>query len=219
MRNKISPSEYLAFLSVKYEVDPDRFFQALISASENHVSACEDLSIECRHKQKGSVVILITKGSKVVAQLPVSTEFLLQRKNPLRDAEKASVLCRRLNKKNRGRQTVQIKDLRIGMKSVYLRAKIVKVAAPKFVVTRFGNYATVANALISDDTGEIKMCLWNEQINSIAAGNVVEIENACVFAFKGEKQLKIGKKGMLTIQQSESTNDKRIIEQVKLLDK
>jgi len=218
LRNKISYGEYLAFLSIKYEVDSDRFFQALISASENHASTCEDLSIECRHKQKGSVVLLITKGSKVVAQFPVSTEFLLQQKNPLRDAEKVSVLCRRVIKKNKGAQTVQIKDLRIGMKNVYLKAKIVEVAAPKYVVTRFGNYATVANAVISDNTGEIKMCLWNDQINSIAAGDVVEIENACVFAFKGEKQLKIGKKGMLFNHRNE-TNDKRIIEQSKLLNK
>lgn len=30
MRKKTSTGEYLAFISVKYEVDPDKFFLALI---------------------------------------------------------------------------------------------------------------------------------------------------------------------------------------------
>jgi len=197
MRNKTSPSEYLAFLSVKYEVDPDRFFRALVSASKNRRSTCGGLSIECRYKQKERVVLLITSGSNVVAQFPISTEFLFERENPIRDAMKDDVLCRRLIKKDRSPHWVQIKDLRIEMKSVNLKAEVVEIAEPKFVVTRFGNCASVANALISDETGNIKMCLWNEQINSISVGDIVQIENAKVSAFKGERQLRIGKNGIL----------------------
>jgi len=197
MRNKTSPSEYLAFLSIKYEVDPDRFFRALVSASKNRRSTCGGLSIECRYKQKERVVLLITSGSNVVAQFPISTEFLFERENPIRDAMKDDVLCRRLIKKDRSPHWVQIKDLRIEMKSVNLKAEVVEIAEPKFVVTRFGNFASVANALISDETGKIKMCLWNEQINSISVGDIVQIENAKVSAFKGERQLRIGKNGTL----------------------
>ncbi len=197
MRNKTSHGEYLAFLSVKYEVDPDRFFRALVSASKNHRSSCGDLSIECRSKQKERVVLLITNGSKVVAQFPLSTEFLFEQKNPIKDAGEAKVLCRRLIKKERGPNWLQIKDLRIGMKNVDLRAEVVEIAEPAFVVTRFGNYASVANAVISDGTGKIKMCLWNEQINSISVGDGVQIENARISAFKGEKQLRIGRNGVL----------------------
>ncbi len=197
MRNKTSHSEYLAFLSAKYEVDPDRFFQALISASKNHRSACGGLSIECRIKQKERVVLLITNGSNVVAQFPVSSEFLFERKNPIKDAGEANVLCRRLVKKEKGLHWLQIKDLRIGMKNVDLKAEVVEIAEPRFVVTRSGNYASVANAVISDGTGKIKMCLWNDQINSISVGDVVQIESARVSAFKGDKQLRIGRNGVL----------------------
>ena len=197
MRNKTSPGEYLAFLSTKYEVDADSFFHALISAEENLKSKCGNLSIECRGKQRNKVILLITKDSKVVAQFPISREFLLEQNNPIKDAQKADVLCRHLIKKNRETHSFQIKDLRIGMKKVSLRAEVLEIAKPMLVFTRFGNYATVTNALIADKTGQIKLCLWNEQIDSISIGETIQIENASISTFRGERQLRIGKKGIL----------------------
>jgi len=88
--------------------------------------------------------------------------------------------------------------LRSGMKQVYLRAKVLEIAKPTMVFTRFGNYASVANALIKDDTGTIKLCLWNEQINVVAVGNMINLENARVSTFRGERQIRIGKGGQLT---------------------
>jgi replication factor A1 len=197
MRNKTSPGEYLAFLSTKYEVDADSFFHALISAEENLKSKCGNLSIECRGKQRNKVILLITKDSKVVAQFPISREFLLEQNNPIKDAQKADVLCRHLIKKDREPHSFQIKDLRIGMKKVSLRAEVLEIAKPMLVFTRFGNYATVTNALIADKTGQIKLCLWNEQIDSISIGETIQIENASISTFRGERQLRIGKKGIL----------------------
>jgi replication factor A1 len=197
MRSKASPSEYLAFLSVKYGVDADKFFQALVSAEKNRRSTCGGLLIQCREKRKESVVFLITNGSRVVAQLSVSKEFLLRQGNPIKDLREASVLCRRLIKKDESSHLLQIKDLRIGMKSVRLKAEVVEIAEPTFVVTRFGNCASVANALVSDETGEIKLCLWNEQINSISVGDTVQLENARISAFRGERQARVGKNGIL----------------------
>jgi replication factor A1 len=197
MRNKTSPGEYLAFLSTKYEVDADSLFHALISAEENRKSKCGNLSIECRGKQRNKIILLITKDSKVVAQFPVSREFLLEQNNPIKDAQKADVLCRHLIKKDREPHSFQIKDLRIGMKKVSLKAEVIEIAKPMLVFTRFGNYATVTNALIADKTGQIKLCLWNEQIDSISIGETIQIENASISTFRGERQLRIGKKGIL----------------------
>jgi len=199
MRNKALPSEYLAFLSIKYEVDADKFFTALISARNNRKSTCGNLSIECRDKQKNRIVLLITKGPKVVAQFPIPEEFLLEQNNPIKDARKADMLGRHPIKKDKKPESFQIKDLRIGMKKVNLKAEVLEITKPMLVVTRFGNYASVANALISDETGKIKMCLWNEQINSISVGDTVQIENARISAFRGERQLRVGKNGTLRI--------------------
>jgi replication factor A1 len=51
--------------------------------------------------------------------------------------------------------------------------------------------------LIADETGTIKLCLWNEQIDSISIGDTVQIENASTSAFRGERQLRIGRKGLI----------------------
>lgn len=83
------------------------------------------------------------------------------------------------------------------MKKVNLKAKVLEIAKPTLVFTRFGNYANVTNALIADETGTIKLCLWNEQIDAVSIGDTVQIENASTSTFRGEKQLRIGKKGLL----------------------
>jgi replication factor A1 len=197
MRNKTSPSEYLAFLSIKYEVDPDKLFYAIISASEKGKSTCENLSIERRCKQKNKIILLITKGEKVVAQFPIPEEFLMEKTNPIKEIRKTiSFHIHPITKDGRP-HSFRIGDLRMGMKKVNLKAKVLEIAKPTLVFTRFGNYASVANALIADETGTIKLCLWNEQIDSIAIGDTVQIENASTSAFRGEKQLRIGRKGIL----------------------
>ncbi|MGB9713784.1 MAG: hypothetical protein ACPLZC_02255 [Candidatus Bathyarchaeales archaeon] len=197
MRNKVSHSEYLAFLSLKYEVDPEKFFYALISASENKKSTCGSLSIERRNEQKNKVTLLITKGAKVVAQFPVPKEFLSKQGNSIREFKETVMFQRRLIRRDNRPRSFQIRDLRVGMKKVNLKAKVVEIAKPTIVFTRFGNYASVANALIADETGTIKLCLWNKQIDAISTGDVVQIENASTSTFRGERQLRIGKNGVL----------------------
>ncbi len=206
MRNKVSSGEYLAFLSMKYEVDADKFYEALISAGKSQRSTCGSLSIERRKEKKDGIILLITKGSKVVAQFPLSKEFLMERNNPIKDARKYSLSTRRGAKENGQVLPFQVKDLRAGMKKISLKAKILEISTPSPVVTRFGNVANVANALVSDESGKIKLCLWNEQIGTVSAGDTVEIENASVSTFKGERQLRIGRKGILRISPNPLTN-------------
>jgi replication factor A1 len=197
MRNKISHGEYLAFLSVKYEVDPDTLFYGLISAEKEQKSTCGNLLIECRGNQESKSIFLLTNGPKVVAQFSIPKEFLLEKTNPIKNLRKTVMLRRHMIKENSTSRSFRIKDLQIGMKQINLRAKVLEIAKPTLVFTRFGNYASVANALIADETGTIKLCLWNEQINTISVGNIIQIENANVSMFRGEKQLRVGKKGKL----------------------
>jgi replication factor A1 len=198
LRNKVSPGEYLAFLSIKYEVDPDKLFYALISAGENQESTCGDLLIKFRDKLQDKIVFLITKGSKVVAQFPISNEFLSEKSNPIKNLSKTNLLRRHQIRKDGSPYFVHIVDLRTGMKKVSVKARVLEIARPILVFTRFGNYASVANAVIADETGTIKLCLWNEQIESVSVGGNIQIENASVSTFRGERQLRIGKRGMLS---------------------
>jgi replication factor A1 len=199
MRNKLYPSEYLALLTIKYEVDADKFFNALISAVKNRKAECGNLSIECRNKKNNRVILLITQSLKVVAQFQIAEEFLLKQNNPIKEVKDAYLTDRHSIRKCKAPQSFQIKDLRVGMKKVNLKAKVLEVSKPTFVVTKFGNYASVANAMVSDNTGKIKLCLWNDQINSVAVGDTVQIENARVSAFRNERQMRVGKKGVLRV--------------------
>jgi ssDNA-binding replication factor A large subunit len=84
------------------------------------------------------------------------------------------------------------------MSQVSLKTKVMETLRSKSVFTRFGNYASVTNALIADETGTIKLCLRNEQINSISVGDTIQIEKARTSTFRGERQLSLGKTGTLS---------------------
>ena len=195
----MSVGEYLAFLSLKYEVDPDQLFHALCLAWENLKATCGGLHIQCRSKTQDKAVFLMTMDSKVVSQFPIPREFLFEKANPIRTLQRAEMFGRRAAKKPEAAFSFQIKDLRVGMKKISLTAKVLEIPKPTFVFTRFGNYASVANASVADETGTVKLCLWNEQIEAVSTGDMIQVENAHMSLFRGERQLRIGKNGKLNI--------------------
>ena len=198
MKRKKTSGEYLAFISAKYEVNPDEFFCALLSAGENQKSSCGSLSIECRGKIKDKIIFLITENSQIVAQLSVSEAFLKKEGNPIRPFMETDLVRKHEARKIRTPASYSIQDLRAGMNHVSLKAKVLEVTQPKQVFTRYGNYASLAKAVIEDNTGQIKLCLWNDQIDAVSAGTTVQIENARTSTFKGERQLSLGKTGTVS---------------------
>jgi replication factor A1 len=200
LRQKKSVGEYLTFLSVKYEVDPEEFLYALRSAEKHKESRCNKLSIQCRGEIKNKFIFLIRRESEIVAQLQIGKDFLFNENTHLRNFVDTHKIRRYLAMKDRRATANSIKDLRVGMHHVNLKAKIFEVAEPKHVVTRYGNHASVAKASLVDETGTIKLCLWNGQIASVSAGDTVQIENARVFAFRGERQMSLEKNGTLNIE-------------------
>lgn len=212
MRKKTSStSEYLAFLSAKYDVDPDRLFYALVLAEQGKKSVCGDLSIERRGETRDKVMFLILTSSRVVAQLSVFKQFLLEKDHPIRNFMETEKIQRFLAKKARQSSILQIRDLRSGMTQVCLKAKVLEIPKPSQVYTRYGNYASVANALIADETGTIRLCLWNEQIGCVSTGDTIQIENARTSTFRGQRQLNIGKKGLLSSVDESSCQVKAMI--------
>jgi replication factor A1 len=142
-------------------------------------------------------MFLIKRESEVIAQFPIDEGFLSNRNNQLQNFTKTDKIRKYLARKTRESAAKNIKDLRTGMNHVNLKVKILEVEDTKNVVTRHGNCASVAKVLIADETGTIKLCLWNQQIDSVSAGDTVQIENAKVATFKGEKLINLGKKGTL----------------------
>jgi replication factor A1 len=97
---------------------------------------------------------------------------------------------------------LKINELRNGMRGVNVQAKVEEKHETREVQSRFKNETlNVADAVIRDETGSIKLTLWNEQIDQVNVDDVVRIENGYVTSFKGEIQLNIGRYGKLTIGQ------------------
>ena len=93
---------------------------------------------------------------------------------------------------------MKIGELRAGMRSVSVVGKIDSVGEARTVNLKSGGTSTVADAIISDESGSIKLSLWGDDIGKVQAGDKVSIENGYINTYKGENSLSIGKFGKLT---------------------
>jgi replication factor A1 len=196
--------ETLAFLSVKHNIYVAELFEALVSAKEQGKTTCQDLKVEYRGCINRECVFLITKFTSVIGQFRVPEEFLLRKNICFENWMDTDKIRKQIGRRqNTGpRLCTLIQDLRHGMKKVNLEAEVLETAVPSIVYTHYGNSAKVTNVWIADETGKVRLCLWNEQSNSVSVGDMVQIKNATVSTFKGERQLRLGKTGTVTILQS-----------------
>ena len=67
------------------------------------------------------------------------------------------------------------------------------------ITTKFGQRIKIANAIISDESAKIKLTLWNEDIDRVAIGDRIVVENGWVSEFKGELQITAGKQGKIIV--------------------
>jgi len=85
------------------------------------------------------------------------------------------------------------------MKRVSVEAKVVEKGDAREVKSRFKDETyRIVDAVIADETGSVKLTLWNEQIEQINVGDNVKVDNGYVTSFKGEIQLNVGKFGKLS---------------------
>ena len=85
-----------------------------------------------------------------------------------------------------------INQLRQGQTNVDVEGKVISKTEPRKVKSRDGRDLTVANSILSDDTGSVKLVQWNEQIAHTSLGDKIRVENASVKSFRGELQIDTG---------------------------
>jgi replication factor A1 len=198
-QKKSTLGEHIALLSVKYSIYPNEIFQALVTAKNSEKAVCGNLTVEYRGKVKNETIFLITQKNNVVAQFRVSEEFLQRKDNQFESWMSTDKIRKKIAKQTNESIYTQIQDLRAGMKKVNIKAEVLEIPKPAQVHTQFGNTVMVVNALVGDETGKTKLCLWEGQIGTIAAGDNIELKNAQVCVFRGERQLRLGKNGVLTV--------------------
>jgi replication factor A1 len=157
--------------------------------------------VEYRGTVEDEAIFLIKQNNNVVVQFRVPEETLLQKNLAFDNWMDTDKIRRQIAKLNPGPSSAHIRDLRHGLKKINLEAKVLEIEEPRMVHTQFGSNALLANAIIEDDTGKIRLCLWDQQVKAVAVGDVIQITNASVSTFKGEKQIRLGKTGTLTVTQ------------------
>lgn len=191
--------DQLAFISAQHDVYPTELFQALVQAKEVGKTSIEDLAVEYRGEVNNQAIFLITKENKVVAQFRVPNETLIRTDVSFDSSMETGRVRKEIAKQSPGSSHLKIEDLRVGMRKISVNGVVKEVAEPSKVHTQFRDNAVVSNAVIEDETGKILLCLWDQQVNMVHVGDAIEVKGAHVASFKGERQLRLGKNGAVTI--------------------
>ena len=93
---------------------------------------------------------------------------------------------------------MQIKDLKPKMGNVDVVVDVIDVGEAR-EFQKFGKPGRVATAIAKDETGDVKLTLWNEDIDKVKSGDKVHLTNGYVNEWQGEIQLTTGRMGKMEI--------------------
>ncbi len=181
----------------KHDVDPKQLVDALVDAWQNTTARCGRLKIVLRAVHHDAATFLITKEENVVWQSKIYLESMRDPevlKDHIQDIPLPQHVKRESYPKNQ-----QIDTLRVGMKGIDVTAKVIEVPPIRQVFTRWGSEAYVTNAMIADDTGSIRLSLWNGRVHKVQVGDEVELTSCYVSRFAGEPQLRLRRTSTLAV--------------------
>ena len=93
---------------------------------------------------------------------------------------------------------MNIKELAPRMGNVELVAEVAEIGEIR-EFNKFGKAGRVATARLKDESGEIELSLWNEQIDQFGKGDTVKVSNGYVKEYQGEMQLTTGMRGTIEL--------------------
>ncbi len=90
-------------------------------------------------------------------------------------------------------------DVKPGMRGIDLDLKIVEIEEPRSYVSRSGREGRVTTAIGEDDSGRIKISLWDKDIDQVKVGCQIRIRNGYSRLFKDEVYVSAGMYGRLEV--------------------
>ena len=91
-----------------------------------------------------------------------------------------------------------IEDIHDRQQRVIVEGRVDRIEGPRSVRSRkTGEDLKVADVTLSDDTGSIKLVLWNNQIPQVKTGTRIRIEEGYVQSYRDDLQMSVGKYGMI----------------------
>ncbi|MDJ0270396.1 MAG: OB-fold nucleic acid binding domain-containing protein [Aigarchaeota archaeon] len=97
-------------------------------------------------------------------------------------------------------EIVKIGSLTPRSRGVNLVAKVVEKSPVKTVSSQYDQSEhTLSEALIADDTGAIKLILWDDNAEKVNEGDTIKVNNGFVKVFRGRMQLNLGRYGSIEL--------------------
>ncbi len=156
--------------------------------------------IEYRGTINKGATFLITKENKIVIQFRIEEKFLHKKDLRFENWLNTDKIRKEITKQNMKTSLLtSIQDLQHGMKKITLKAEVMEIQKPQLIRTRFGTTLMLTNAIIGDETGKVGLCLWGEHPNTTTVGDIIQIKNASVRSYRGEKKLNLGQNGTINI--------------------
>lgn len=98
--------------------------------------------------------------------------------------------------------TQKIKDIKDGMGDLNLTGKVLEISEIRTFQRKDGNSGKVGNLLLGDDTGTIRVTLWDDKtefLNDVEYGDAVELVNAYARenAFTQKVELQVGNRSII----------------------
>ncbi|MGY5857748.1 MAG: GNAT family N-acetyltransferase [Candidatus Thorarchaeota archaeon] len=92
----------------------------------------------------------------------------------------------------------RIVNIREGQRRVILDGRVDEILGPRTVQSRkTGEELKVADVTLTDDTGSIKLVIWNKHIPQVRLNSTIRIEEGYVKMYRDELQLSIGQWGSI----------------------
>ncbi len=96
---------------------------------------------------------------------------------------------------------MEIKDIQPNQGKIDVVVEVRAKDAPR-TFEKFGKKGKVCNCKVGDETGEVTLTLWNDDIDKVNIGDRVHVQNGWCSEYKGEKQISTGKFGKIEVVQA-----------------
>ncbi|MBU0980641.1 MAG: hypothetical protein KJ709_07565 [Nanoarchaeota archaeon] len=91
-----------------------------------------------------------------------------------------------------------LKDLQVRQGDVNIKVELIEKGDIR-EFQKFGKAGRVCSAKVKDDSGEMVLTLWNDEIDSVKVGDKIHIVNGYVSEWQGEPQLSAGRFGKIEV--------------------
>ncbi len=151
------------------------------------------------------VILLIEEIAEKTGKTNKEIEKLINEKvqkfsGLLTEQGAAFMIQKELGIKQNENINLKINDLQDGQKDIDIRGKV-KIVFPQKEFEKNEKKGKLSSFILEDDTGEVRVTLWNDQVEqyNLTSGSEIEITSGIVSSFNEKKQLSLGFNGKIDI--------------------